>query len=277
MSAFRTTLAVTFIVLLTACGGDPARPSFGTRVARSLGLADPPPPASLTVDIVCDPSKDSTCTTESLDATLVATLPAVADRPGSELRLFFVGPTLADTKLVGSVKNTLALGGNANTAKTAKARFVDAARTSLMTAAQPYLAGNPRGGSPIAEALTTVAMTAIHTDSRIILVISDAREVSTVGGDFECDDPLPPPRAFAQTLQRARALPPGSLAGVKVYFTYLTITPIHRKEKGCGETLERLAQIRDLWTAAIEAAGGSAQFDTSTVDSAVLALKKGDN
>ena len=51
-----------------------------------------------------------------------------------------------------------------------------------MTAAQPYLAGNPKGGSPIAEALTPIAMAAVHTDSRIFCVISDAREVSAIGG-----------------------------------------------------------------------------------------------
>jgi len=89
------------------------------------------------------------------------------------------------------VKNAIAVRGNANSAQTAKARFVDASRSSVMTAAQPYFAGNPKGGSPIAEALTTIAMAAVHADSRIICVISDARQVSAIGGDFECDDPLP--------------------------------------------------------------------------------------
>jgi len=264
-------------VLLLACGGDPAHPSIGTRFARAVGLTDPPPPPSVTVDLVCDPSKDSTCTTESLDATLAAMLPVTAERPGSELRLFLLGPDLASTKRVSDVKNALAVSGNANSAKTARARFVDGARSSVMTAAQPFLAGNPKGGSPIAEALTTIAMAAVHTDSRIICVISDARQVSAIGGDFECDDPLPTPQGFTKALQRERVLPPGSLAGVKVFFTYLAITPIHRKEQGCVETLERLAQMKDLWTAVIEAAGGTTQFDTGAIDPTAIAPKKGDS
>jgi hypothetical protein len=270
-------LAAILAVFLIACGGDPAHPSIGTRFTRAVGLTDPPPPPSVTIDLVCDPSKDSTCTTESLDATLAATLPVTAERPGSELRLFMLGPDLASTKLIADVNNTVAVSGNANSAKTARARFVDASRSSVMTAAQPYLAGNPKGGSPIAEALTTIAMAAVHTDSRIICVISDARQVSAIGGDFECDDPLPTPQGFTKALQRERVLPPGSLAGVKVFFTYLAITPIHRKEQGCVETLQRLAQMKDLWTAAIEAAGGATQFDTGAIDPTAIAPKKGDS
>jgi len=279
VTAPRTILAATLTLLLTACGGDPAHPSFATRVARSVGLADTPPPPTLGLDLVCGPSKDSTCTTESLDATLVKTLPLIADRPGSVLRLFMVGPDLASTKmLLPIVENNLPTSGNANTAKTAKARFIDASRTALMAAAQPYLAGNMKGGSPIAEALTTVAMAAVHTDSRAICVISDGRQVSAIGGmDFECDDPLPTPQTFAKTLQKARVLSPGILAGVTVSFTYLTITPIHRKERGCVETLARLAQIRELWTAAIEAAGGTAEFNTTTIDPTTITPKKGDS
>lgn len=63
---------------------------------------------------------------------------------------------------------------------------------------------------------------------------------------------------------------------MKVFFTYLAITPIHRKEKSCVETLERLAQMKDLWTGVIEAAGGATQFDTGAIDPTAIASKKGD-
>jgi len=86
------------------------------------------------------------------------------------------------------------------------------------------------------------------------------------------DDPLPNPGRFVKILHRARVLPPGSLAGTRVFFTFMTITTIHRK--GCVETLDRLAQMRDLWTAAIEAAGGTAQFDTGVIDPSLIAPKQ---
>lgn len=271
-------LVVLDIVLLSldGCGADSQHPSFLTRAGRSVGLFDPPARSTITADVVCDPSKDSTCTAEALDATLAAVLPVIAERPGSELRLWVIGPDLAATKIVATVKGTVSTSGNAATVKAATARFIEGARNSCMTAAQPALIPTNHGGSPIAESLTAIAMANVHTDLRAIVVISDAREVSDLTGDFECDNPLPNPSSFVKALQRERVLPPGSLAGTRVFFTFMTITEIHRK--GCAETLDRLATMRDLWTAAVEAAGGSPQFNTGVIDTNALAPReKGDN
>jgi len=82
------TLLVGFLTLLApGCGGDAEHPSFMTRVGRSVGLADPAPRQTMTLDDVCDPSKDGTRTAEALDATLVAVLPVIAGR-----RLWILGP-----------------------------------------------------------------------------------------------------------------------------------------------------------------------------------------
>jgi len=268
--------AIISLLTVAGCGGDAQHPSFLTRVGRSTGLTDPAPRPTITIDIACDPSKDGTCTEESLAATLSATLPLIAERPGSELRLWIIGPDLAALKRLPGVKGTVSKSGNAATVKAATARFIESARSSCMTAAQPSLAAPVKGGSPIAESLTAIAMASVHTDLRSIIVISDAREVSAIGGDFECDDPLPSTPSFVKALQRERALPPGSLAGTRVFFTFMTITEISRK--GCAETLDRLATMRDLWTAAIEAAGGTPQFDTDMIDTNAIAPKeKGDN
>lgn len=269
-------VAIISLLSLAGCGGDAQHPSFFTRVGRSVGLTDPAPRPTITLDIVCDPSKDGTCTADSLAATLAATLPVIAERPGSELRLWIIGPDIASMKRMPPVKGTVSNTGNAATIKAATARFIESARSSCMTAAQPSLAAPVKGGSPIAESLTAIAMASVHTDLRSIIVISDAREVSAIGGDFECDDPLPTTPSFVKALQRERVLPPGSLAGARVFFTFMTITEISRK--GCAETLDRLATMRDLWTAAIEAAGGNPQFDTGVIDTNAIAPKeKGDN
>lgn len=261
-------VAIISLLSLAGCGGDTQHPSFLTRVGRSTGLADPAPRPTITLDIVCDPSKDGTCTADTLAATLSAALPVIAERPGSELRLWFIGPDLAAMKRFPTVKGTVSNSGNAATVKAATARFVEDRRSSCMTLAQPALAQPARGGSPIAESLAMIAMAPVHTDLRAIVVISDAREVSAIGGDFECDDPLPNPPSFVKALQRERVLQPGSLAGTRVFFTFMTITEIRRK--GCAETLDRLATMRDLWTAAIEAAGGTPQFDTGVIDTNVI-------
>lgn len=256
-------LAAGLALQLAACGGD-GQPNVFVRGARAVGLAEAPPPPAITADIVCDPTKNSTCTEESLDATVGSTLDALADRPGSELRIFVLGPDLASTKLAVTVRVEGLKRGNANAARATKARFIDASRAYVAKVMQPYLAAPAKGGSPIAEGLTAVAMTEARTEERVICLISDGRQVSAIGGDMECDDPLATPKGFVKALQRERVLPPNSLAGIRVFFTCMTVTPTERK--GCAETLERRALMRDLWTEAIDAAGGQAAFKTGTID-----------
>jgi hypothetical protein len=256
-------LIVGLALQLGACGDD-GQPNAFVRAARAVGLADAPPPPAMTVDIVCDPTKNSTCTAESLDATVTSALGVLADRPGSELRIFVLGPDLASTRLVVTMRIEAMKHGNANAGRTAKAKFIDTSRAYSAKVMQPYLAAPDRGGSPLAEGLTSVAMTEARTKMRVICVISDGRQVSAIGGDFECDDPLAPPKAFVKALQRERVLPPKSLTGIRVFFTCMTVTPIERE--GCAETLERLAVMQELWVEAIGAAGGDASFKTGTID-----------
>lgn len=257
-------LALTLMLVL-ACGGDPAEPSVFTRTARAVGLADEPPPPTITIDVACDASNGSTCTAESLDATLVRVIRVTADRPGSEVRLWMIGPTLATTKVIATVSCDVSRNGNAKTKRAAAARYVESARAYLTKAAQPYLTEAERGGSPLSEALTLIALAGVRTDHRLICLISDGLEVSKIGGDLECADPLPTPSMFVKALQREHVLPAGSLTDVKVLFMFMTITAIDRT--GCiAMSLERRALMEELWTAAIAAAGGTAQFDTGATD-----------
>lgn len=265
MKAFlRPALALT-LILATACGGEPAEPSVFTRMGRAVGLADEPPPPTITVDVACDASKGSTCTAESLDATLVQVIRVTADRPGSEVRLWMVGPTLATTKLIASVTSDVPRNGNAKSKRAAAARYIESARAYLTKAAQPYLDEPERGGSPLSEALTLIALAGARTDHRLLCLVSDGLEVSKIGGDLECADPLPTPSTFVKTLQREHVLPAGSLTDVKVLFMFMTITATDRR--GCAAmSLERRALMEELWTSAIAAAGGTAQFDTGATD-----------
>lgn len=248
-------------VQFAACGGGD-QPNAFVRAARAVGLADTPPPPAVTVEIVCDPTKNSTCTAESLDATVASALGVLADRPGSELRIFVLGPDLASTRLVLTLRVEAMKQGNAGRA--AKAKFIDSSRAYSAKIMQPYLAAPERGGSPLAEGLTSVAMTEARTKMRVICVISDGRQVSAIGGDFECDDPLSTSKGFVRALQRERVLPANSLTGIRVFFTCMTVTPIERE--GCAETLERLAVMQELWAESIGAAGGEAIFKTGTID-----------
>ena len=45
--SLRPALALT-LILVTACGGEPAEPSVFTRMGRAVGLADEPPPPTIT-------------------------------------------------------------------------------------------------------------------------------------------------------------------------------------------------------------------------------------
>ena len=55
-----------------------------------LGIEDPPPPPPLDIDVLCDASAGSSCTAESLRATLDVP-PAAAARPSSLVRLWVLG------------------------------------------------------------------------------------------------------------------------------------------------------------------------------------------
>lgn len=215
-----------------------------------VGLADPAPPPPETIDVLCDPSVGSTCTVEKLGHTL-AVFGRAAARHGSVVRLWLLGATVEATKVQAEVTSLVPTG------KTARARAKEAARWQahqrevfLASVAPIIAAPRPPTSSPLVEAITRIALTDGHGLPRKIALVSDGREMGIA--DFECG-PLPSDASWAARLKKLRLLAPGTLVGVEVSFTYLTLPPIKR----CSVSLKREQRIRELWKSALTAAGAS--------------------
>src|SRR5689334_502099 len=68
-----------------------------------IGVCDAPRPAAIAIDVVCDSSSGSTCTKDAIAQTLDQTLPAVAERTGSTLRLWAMSGTVDGVVTIGVV------------------------------------------------------------------------------------------------------------------------------------------------------------------------------
>ncbi len=76
-------ITVLFLAILV---GTLAGCDWSKRTVVDMGLVDGPAPARIAVEVLCDGSRGSTCTIETLTLILTPTLTAAASRPGSTVR-----------------------------------------------------------------------------------------------------------------------------------------------------------------------------------------------
>src|SRR5688572_28290280 len=79
------------------------RPSFAASydaACESVGLCDAPLPPPALVDVLCDGSAGSSCDSGTLGATLDVVLRRMADSPGSRVRVWTLGKTMAETTVL---------------------------------------------------------------------------------------------------------------------------------------------------------------------------------
>lgn len=220
-------------------------------VAEEIGLKDPPAPPPMTVDLVCDTSPGAPCNQARLGETIEVVLQEIATRPGSVLRVWSMGETVADASVVGSVESTRPKKTGAQAHQAHAERFLTTARSYLQKAAEPLFTSAPRQ-SPIAETMSKVLLSTTSA-TRHLAAITDAREVSTLG-NFECGR-LPTPEEWLARLHAARALTPGSLRSTHVYLVHVEHARVDRQR--CPVTMQRIAQTNDLWRIAFQRAGAA--------------------
>ncbi len=227
-----------------------------------LGITDKPAPHAIAIDVLCDPSRGSTCTATTLRRVLTRSLNYAAGRPGSVVRLWMQGRDVATTGMIAEVSSTASKRSGKRARLRYEQRWIGAQTKTLMAAAAPHFSKKHRR-SPIAESVTRIALTGTATVMpRLLIVITDGLEVSTFG-DFECGT-LPTPKRFVRDLQRNNVLPVGSLKGITVDFSDADLAPIDGNR--CAVTLRRAGEITNLWSAAIRAAGAQ-QFEIDRSDS----------
>lgn len=222
-------------------------------VAQALGIVDKPSPPQIVIDILCDPSAGSTCTSSTLRSTIGDGLNVAVTRPGSVVRLWMQGHTIETTAMIAGVVSPATKRSGKRARQHSAEKWISASANTLLKAATPFLLKRYRR-SPIAESITRVALaTPPASMRRVIVVVGDGLEVSAFG-DFECGR-LPSVKRFLRDLHRAQVLPERSLSGIDVEFCEVQISPIDRKR--CALTLRRVAGVEELWRNAMTSAGAA--------------------
>lgn len=223
----------------------------------AIRVCDPPAAPTVTYDILCD--RTASCTEQNLRTTIEDALHACASRPGSVVRLWMMGRLVTDTTLVASARNeTGDRKGKKKKALSAQ-RFVDRELPRMVAAAQMAMTKPAPNASPIAESLTVVSWAEVDTDLRVIVALTDGKQMSPSSGSFECRV-LPEIESWLRTLATHRCLTPHVLDGVSVHFAFVGVQAV--SGRGCSVSLQRETEIRELWRAAIERAGGTLSITT---------------
>lgn len=248
------TRLVVVILILTSmfCAAACDSPAFASS-CRQIGLCEEDPKPAELLDLLCDHSVGSSCTTKTLEQTTDRVVQHISERPGSRMRVWMLGATVEKTVVVVEHAIPAAKGGSAKSQRAQAARVAATAREVLLTGIAPAFESPPVRRSPIAEAIAKVALADASGLYRRVIVITDAREVSTLG-DFECRA-LPTNAQFAALLQRMNVLSTGQLAGIDILFAHVAGQSV--PGRGCPVSVDRELRIKALWTTALRAAGAS--------------------
>ena len=245
MSARAIGCAVAALLALAACRNG------GSSFAELLGVKDKPVAQPVTIDVLCDPSRGSTCTKATLRLVLTQSLNTAVDRPGSSVRLWMQGHDVATTCMIAAAISSRTKLTGKHSKLRHQQRWVSTQVRILTDKAAVHLL-KKRRRSPIAESITRAALARTESPMpRVLIVVSDGLEVSTFG-DFECGT-LPSAKRFVRDLQHNNVLPARSLSGISVHFSHADLAPIDGER--CAVTLKRVGEISNLWSAAIRAAG----------------------
>src|SRR5450830_1489068 len=90
------------LLLATSCDGADQKVAA---LSNWIGLTEASSTRAV-IDLLVDVSPGSPASVATVGATIDATLPSVAERPGSVLRLWVLGETLESTHIVASVEST---------------------------------------------------------------------------------------------------------------------------------------------------------------------------
>ena len=261
-SPWKTWLSFLSVLLLGvgACDGSRQKVtwSFVKEQLERVGVSDPPAKAPVLYDLLCDPSEASTCRPETLKATLAGVLKAAAEADSSRVRAWVLGRRVEETKLLAEEVVPTPSSRSPKARERQFSHWRAAAEQALGQALAPAFAASPIRRSPLAESIAKIALYEGHHMRRVIVMISDGREMASA--NFECG-PLPSPERWVDLLQKAGYWQEHLLSNVTVAFAYLGSGTLTR----CPASLGRNLQIEALWKAALGAANVAGIVTTSEV------------
>lgn len=255
-------LGATILLGLTACK-DKSDGST-TQVLTALGMVDPEHAAPEWIGVVCDGSEQSTCETGDIDEQIQLIARYAFARPGSHLEVHVLGASASETVVIGRIDVPARSERGVNAEHAQERRYLETVRTQVCRPVEQELRRAHPRRSEIAAAITGVTLAPTNGLPRRIIVMSDLREYSQLL-DAECMRDLPTRPEWLAKLRRHGLLPQGSLAGARVHFVRARGGPA--SARNCSWSVSRDIALRDLWRAAIEAAGAAeVTFSSDVID-----------
>lgn len=248
----RKTRLLLFVVLLTAhvltgCGEDDTWHAS----CEAVGMCDAPVQPAETVDLLCDGSVGSSCDASTLSSVIELLLDRVVRRPGSKLRLWILGGSVAETRVVFErMSPSIRLRGDRPLPASART-WVRSTLEAALLAARPAIEGRKLRASPLIESFAKIALAGSHGQPRLVTAITDGREFAD--WNFECG-PLPKDRGWKRWLERRDLLSPDTFADARIFFAHARLGPTGPR---CEQRVDRELRIRQLWRLAFEGAGAS--------------------
>lgn len=203
--------------------------------------------------LLCDTSLLAPCDASTLAASLDVVLPAASRDGGCPVEVWMLGGTsIGDLRSLGEKISPTLPEARDKVREGTRERWRGETRAFYLRAAEPFFKVHPRR-SVLAEGITKIMM-AHPPDPQLpmdLIIVSDAREVSIVGGDLECDTP-PAPSIWTAKLQRRGILAPGTLANTRVYWTYVQLGSAAPR---CRASVQQEQLVRGVWSHVLSAAG----------------------
>jgi hypothetical protein len=230
--------------------------SMAVGACRVMGICDDPLPVPMDFDLTCDATLGSSCDRETLRSVLDQTLLFASDRPGSHIRLWWLGSEVAMTNAIADVFVPVTTRSRGKDRTTPSRSWTESARAYFLKVAEVNFAQKPGIRSPIAESIAKIGLSSSPNSAsrqRVIVLITDARQFSSLA-DFECGA-LPTQAEFRRLLDRESLLGQGTLSGTTILFAFTTAGPLGGRP--CTVEISRETRIRDLWKSALGAAGAS--------------------
>jgi hypothetical protein len=213
----------------------------------------PPPPVPFVLDVLVDASEDSSGSPATATSVVTMAARSVADRPGSLIRVWVLGPTVGRTRIVSTATVPSPHRAGKRFREATKDAFL---RDTLPVLLNPVIAAlkepAPRR-TPLVQSLLLIALAEapVHAE-RHLVAITDLRESELWG---ECS--RPPNVERVNELLRATNCPT-RLSGVKVSFAYCGLRPA--KNPRCGLSVTAYEELRNFWRQWVAANGGTATF-----------------
>lgn len=142
-------LAIALLLLLSACDKCDSALSY-------VGLTNTPAPAAVEIDVMCDYG-GAPCSPERLRTIADAAFSRTALRPGSHVRLWWLGNSVGETSLLASVTIPASRGTSLRARDAHRTHVIDEGRKTFEQASAPLFAGFTRKRSPILESIGKIA------------------------------------------------------------------------------------------------------------------------